>query len=153
MHLVDSSTFTPSNQHRSPSTVYPPLLFSLAYTPVSDILFQYPPNLNQVLTMVVVLIYINISASLLPQAGALSFYLLAIANASSIVGRYVAGSISDRLGRGPSHTFQMDMNPPHFFSGPMNVMIPLTAAAGILTYVWPFARTKASLISVTVIYG
>lgn len=35
----------------------------------------------------------------------------------------------------------------------MNVMIPFTAAAGILTYAWPFARTKGSLIAVTVIYG
>jgi MFS transporter, MCT family, solute carrier family 16 (monocarboxylic acid transporters), member 10 len=35
----------------------------------------------------------------------------------------------------------------------MNVMIPFTAAAGVLTYAWPFARTKASLIAVTVLYG
>lgn len=35
----------------------------------------------------------------------------------------------------------------------MNVMIPLTASAGILTYAWPYARTKASLITVVVLYG
>jgi len=32
-------------------------------------------------------------------------------------------------------------------------MIPFTAAAGILTYAWPFAQSKLSLIAVTVIYG
>jgi len=32
-------------------------------------------------------------------------------------------------------------------------MIPFTAASGILTYAWPFAQTKESLIAVTVIYG
>ena len=37
--------------------------------------------------------------------------------------------------------------------GPMNVMIPLTALAGIMTYAWPFAQTEASLIVVTVFYG
>jgi len=81
-----------------------------------------------------VLTYVNISASLLRNTGSLSFYLVAIANASSIFGRYAAGSISDSL-------------------GPMNVMIPFTAVAGVLTYAWPFARTKASLIAVTVLYG
>ena len=37
--------------------------------------------------------------------------------------------------------------------GPLNVMIPLTALAGIMTYAWPFAQTEASLIVVTVLYG
>ena len=37
--------------------------------------------------------------------------------------------------------------------GPMNVMIPFTALAGVMTYAWPFAQTEASLIVVTVLYG
>ena len=37
--------------------------------------------------------------------------------------------------------------------GPMNIMIPFTAWSGILTYAWPFAKSKSSLIAVTVIYG
>ena len=37
--------------------------------------------------------------------------------------------------------------------GPLNVMIPLTALAGIMTYAWPFAQTQVSLIVVTVFYG
>jgi MFS transporter, MCT family, solute carrier family 16 (monocarboxylic acid transporters), member 10 len=54
---------------------------------------------NQVLTAApTVLTYANVSASMLPNNGTLSFYLVAIANASSIFGRYAAGSISDRVG-------------------------------------------------------
>lgn len=40
-----------------------------------------------------------------------------------------------------------------FVAGPMNVMIPFTAATAIITYAWPFARTEASLIVVTILYG
>ena len=35
----------------------------------------------------------------------------------------------------------------------MNVMVPFTALAGILTYAWPFAQTESSFIVVIVIYG
>jgi MFS family permease len=38
-------------------------------------------------------------------------------------------------------------------SGSLNVMIPYTFIAGILTYAWPFTRSTASLIVVTLIYG
>ena len=37
--------------------------------------------------------------------------------------------------------------------GPMNIMIPFTGVTGILTYAWPFAKTKASLLALTVLYG
>ncbi|KAF9461812.1 MFS general substrate transporter [Collybia nuda] len=81
-----------------------------------------------------VLTYVGISALVLGIPPDLSFYLIAIANASSLFGRYTSGAISDRV-------------------GPMNVMIPFTAAAGILTYAWPFARSQGSLIAVVVLYG
>ena len=35
----------------------------------------------------------------------------------------------------------------------MNVMIPFTMSAGLLTYAWPFAKTKASIIVIAVLYG
>ena len=35
----------------------------------------------------------------------------------------------------------------------MNIMIPFTAVAGILTYIWPFVRGKAAYIVVAIIYG
>jgi len=61
-------------------------------------------------------------------------YLIAIANGVSGFGRCASGVLSDHLGS-------------------MNVMIPLTAAAGAMTYAWPFARTEASMIVVAIIYG
>jgi hypothetical protein len=50
--------------------------------------------------MVIVLTYVNVSASLLSNTGTLSFYLVAIANASSMFGRYAAGLLSDSIGEG-----------------------------------------------------
>lgn len=37
--------------------------------------------------------------------------------------------------------------------GPLNVTIPFTFFAGILTYAWPFTHSTTSLIVVTIIYG
>jgi MFS family permease len=81
-----------------------------------------------------VLTYVGVSATAIGISSSFSFYFIAIANASSLFGRYAAGSFCDRVGA-------------------MNVMIPFTASAAILTYAWPFAETKASLIAVVVIYG
>ncbi|KAF8647499.1 hypothetical protein AX16_006704 [Volvariella volvacea WC 439] len=81
-----------------------------------------------------VLTYADVSATSLGIDPEFAFYLVSIINASSLFGRYTAGVICDII-------------------GPMNVMIPFTAASGILTYAWPFARTKTTLIVVTVLYG
>lgn len=35
----------------------------------------------------------------------------------------------------------------------MNVMLPFTFFAGILTYAWPFTRSTAVLVIVTLLYG
>ena len=35
----------------------------------------------------------------------------------------------------------------------MNVMIPFTGVAGLMTYAWPFAKSEKALIAITVIYG
>lgn len=37
--------------------------------------------------------------------------------------------------------------------GPINVLIPTTFVAGVLTYAWPFATSSASLIVVILLYG
>jgi len=81
-----------------------------------------------------VLTYIDIDAASIGINPNLSFYLVAIANAASGFGRFVAGHLADGC-------------------GPMNVMIPFTASAGIITYAWPFAKTSTSLIIVAVLYG
>ncbi|KAJ2919884.1 hypothetical protein MD484_g581, partial [Candolleomyces efflorescens] len=80
------------------------------------------------------LTYVAVSASEIGIPEDFAFYFVAFVNASSLFGRYCAGSIADRF-------------------GPMNVMIPFTSAAGILTYAWPFAQSKGSLIAVTLLYG
>ncbi|KAF4615050.1 hypothetical protein D9613_002448 [Agrocybe pediades] len=80
------------------------------------------------------LTYVGVSASQIGISSNFAFYLFAFANASSLAGRLCAGRVSDRF-------------------GPMNVMVPFTAVAGILTYAWPFADTESSLIAVTVLYG
>ncbi|KAJ7580900.1 major facilitator superfamily domain-containing protein [Mycena floridula] len=80
------------------------------------------------------LTYADISAISVGFSDEFSFYFIAIANASSGVGRCAAGVLADII-------------------GPINVMIPLTTIAGILTYIWPFARTDATLITVVVLYG
>lgn len=81
-----------------------------------------------------VLTYVDIGALELGISSSLSFYLVAIANASSLFGRLSSGMLTDRYGAA-------------------NIMIPFTTVAGILTYVWPFARSQSSLIAVVVLYG
>ncbi|KAK0463531.1 MFS general substrate transporter [Desarmillaria tabescens] len=80
------------------------------------------------------LTYIDVSAVSLGISTDISFYLVAIVNCSSGVGRYIAGGLSDRY-------------------GPLNIMIPLTSFAAIFTYSWPFAPNQASLICVAILYG
>ena len=81
----------------------------------------------------------------------LSFYLLSIANACSLFGRIGGGALADRVGKPPctlglsSHLFRL--------IGPTNVLIPGTLAAAAMTYAWPFATTKGSLVTVAVLYG
>ena len=82
-----------------------------------------------------VLTYIDVAAPNVHGISVtLSFYMLPIANASSLVGRYVSGMISDRV-------------------GPMNVMIPFTVLAGVMTFIWPYARTVQALVAVAIVYG
>ncbi|KAF9258994.1 MFS general substrate transporter [Marasmius fiardii PR-910] len=80
------------------------------------------------------LTYIDIAAVEAGISPDFSFYLVAIANASSTLGRLSTGLFAQRF-------------------GPINFMAPTTLAAGILTYAWPFARTKGASIAVAVIYG
>ncbi|KAF9462765.1 MFS general substrate transporter [Collybia nuda] len=80
------------------------------------------------------LTYVEISALTRGVPMDLSFYLVAIANASSLFGRYIAGILADRI-------------------GPINVMIPMATTIAVFTYAWPFAHSKASLIVIMVLYG
>lgn len=81
-----------------------------------------------------VLTYIASSANFYGVSPRLAFYLVAIANAASGVGRIACGIMSDRI-------------------GPLNSMIPMCFIAAILTMGWPYARSAVSLIIVAIIYG
>ncbi|OBZ76349.1 Riboflavin transporter MCH5 [Grifola frondosa] len=80
------------------------------------------------------LTYIDISAVLAGIDPDFAFYLLSIANASSVIGRLGSGIIADR-------------------KGPLNAMIPGTLIAGVMTYIWPFVTSKGAFVAVAVIYG
>ncbi|KAI1788361.1 MFS general substrate transporter [Ganoderma leucocontextum] len=79
-----------------------------------------------------VLTYIDVSAASAGVPDDLAFYLLAIANACSAVGRVGGGMLSDR---------------------PLNVMIPFSFVAGIMTYIWPFVGTTGGYIAIAIVYG
>ncbi|KAL7283742.1 hypothetical protein ACG7TL_003179 [Trametes sanguinea] len=81
-----------------------------------------------------VLTYIDVSAASEGLDPNFSFYLLAIANACSAIGRLAGGLLSDRV-------------------GPLTVMTPATFAAGILTYAWPFATSVGGNIAIAIVYG
>ncbi|KAF8871052.1 MFS general substrate transporter [Mucidula mucida] len=81
-----------------------------------------------------VLTYIDVSVTAHGVDENFSFYLVSIANASSGLGRYCAGILADRI-------------------GPMNVMIPFTTGAAIVTFAWPFAVNKGRIIAIALVYG
>ncbi|KAK2467593.1 hypothetical protein APHAL10511_000448 [Amanita phalloides] len=81
------------------------------------------------------LTYVDVAAEGVPgMSETLAFYLVSIANVSSLIGRYVSGVISDRV-------------------GPMNVMIPYTMLAGVMTFVWPYVRMEHGLVAIAIMYG
>ncbi|KAJ7153085.1 major facilitator superfamily domain-containing protein [Mycena crocata] len=78
--------------------------------------------------------YISTSAISFGLSRSFAFYLIAITNGSSGVGRIVLGYLGDRI-------------------GPLNVMIPVMFIDAAATMAWPFCRTVASLTAIAVIYG
>ncbi|KAK0226953.1 major facilitator superfamily domain-containing protein [Armillaria nabsnona] len=91
-------------------------------------------NFIAFLGLYTVLTYISVSAAAYGVSADISFYMVSIANASSGIGRIVAGIFIDRIGA-------------------VNYFGPMTIIAAALTYAWPFARSLASMIVVAVIYG
>ncbi|KDQ19997.1 hypothetical protein BOTBODRAFT_170029 [Botryobasidium botryosum FD-172 SS1] len=80
------------------------------------------------------LTYIDVAAAAIGVNPDLSFYLVSIANAASFVGRISSGFLADKY-------------------GPLNVLIPFTLLAGVMTYVWPYMTNFGSLIAIAVVYG
>jgi MFS transporter, MCT family, solute carrier family 16 (monocarboxylic acid transporters), member 10 len=99
-----------------------------------------------------VLTYIEVSATAAHVPADFAFYLISIANAASAFGRIGSGLIGDKIGRCSAlHrgcvilTIKM--------LGALNVMLPFTALAGVLTYVWPFVHSKSGYIALAIFYG
>ncbi|KAG2063481.1 MFS general substrate transporter [Suillus decipiens] len=80
------------------------------------------------------LTYISVSAVKIGVSKDFAFYLIAIANAASILGRVSSGLLADRIGA-------------------LNTMAAFTAITGITTVVWPFAKDESQLIAIVVIHG
>ncbi|KAJ3999854.1 major facilitator superfamily domain-containing protein [Lentinula boryana] len=81
-----------------------------------------------------ILTFIDLSALAVGLSPDMAAYLVAIANMSSGLGRIATGIMADRIGA-------------------LNFIITTTLFAGALSFAWPFARTEASLIVITVLYG
>jgi MCP family monocarboxylic acid transporter-like MFS transporter 10 len=81
-----------------------------------------------------VLTYIDLSATTIGISPKFSFYLLSIANAGSGLGRIASGILGDKFGA-------------------ITIIAPLNLLCAIMTFVWPFATTKGSLIAIGIIYG
>ena len=86
------------------------------------------------MNFLIVLTYIDLSATTVGISPEFSFYLVSIANAGSGFGRISSGFFADKF-------------------GPLTVIAPPTLLCAIMTYVWPFATTKGSLVAIAVIYG
>lgn len=85
-------------------------------------------------TIFTMLTYLDISSMRVGISPDFSFYLLAILNAGSVVGRIASGPFIDRFGC-------------------INILAPLTILSGVLTIVWPHLRTVSGLIPLAVFYG
>ncbi|KAK7045204.1 MFS general substrate transporter [Favolaschia claudopus] len=80
------------------------------------------------------LTYISSSAIEFGISPNFAFYLVAIINFSSGIGRVTSGVLGD-------------------YYGPMNIMTIMTAIAGCATIAWPFCRTIARITGISVLYG
>ena len=111
------------------------------------------PNLNAS-SHILVLTFVDISATSIGVSSAFSFYLVSIGNACSGIGRISTGLVVDKLGNiaAPSTLYNRHLHCA-IPAGPINMMSPSTAVAAIATFVWPFLRTKDGLIAITVLYG
>ncbi|KAJ3970381.1 major facilitator superfamily domain-containing protein [Lentinula raphanica] len=78
--------------------------------------------------------YIDLGSLAVGLSPDMAAYLVAIANASSGLGRIVTRVMTDKIGA-------------------LNCIIPTTLGAAALSFAWPFAKTEASLVVVAALYG
>ena len=81
------------------------------------------------------LIYLDLSGQAAGLSPNFTFYLISIANCSSLIGRLSSGILADRYGA-------------------MNTLIPTTLIGGLMSFAWPYVTSQvAPLVVVTIIYG
>ncbi|KAJ7261068.1 major facilitator superfamily domain-containing protein [Mycena rebaudengoi] len=80
------------------------------------------------------LIFISIAGVSIGMDPSFAFYLVAIANASSVFGRVLSGVLALRF-------------------GPLNVMIIFMFLTATFTYIWPYVTSHSVYILITVLYG
>lgn len=80
------------------------------------------------------LTFISVSAELIGMSPGTAFYMVAVANGASLVGRLTSGAFAVSY-------------------GPVNVMIVFSTLAAAFTYAWPFATSNGAFIVITVLYG
>lgn len=81
-----------------------------------------------------VLTFMGASAPSQGVPESLSSYLISITNAGNAIGRLAGGVLGDRF-------------------GPINVMIPASLIAGVLTLIWPYTHGTAALFTLVGTYG
>jgi MFS transporter, MCT family, solute carrier family 16 (monocarboxylic acid transporters), member 10 len=107
-------------------------------------------RLTHSLPFIAVLTYLAVSAIKKGISTSMAFYLVSIINAASILGRVAAGILGDR-------------------HGPLNMLIPFTLLAAIVTYgkslqftvhlvlisslAWPYTHNLLGFIFITIFYG
>ncbi|RDB22890.1 Riboflavin transporter MCH5 [Hypsizygus marmoreus] len=80
------------------------------------------------------LTFIDSSAISVGVSADFSFYLVSIANASTGIGRILTALVVDK-------------------TGAVNIIVPMTLATTLTTYLWPLAHTRNTLIAVAALYG
>ncbi|KAH7926538.1 MFS general substrate transporter [Leucogyrophana mollusca] len=87
------------------------------------------------LGMFVPLTYLDVSGQAAGLSPNFTYYLIAIANCASLIGRVSSGFLADKIGA-------------------LNTMIPFTLVGALMCYVWPFAAAHVTqLVIVSIIYG
>lgn len=89
---------------------------------------------NHFATTFPVLTFLSVSAVKIGISSSLAFYLIAISNATSAIGRILGGIYA-------------------FKYGPINALIAFTSVAAICTFIWPFIISETAFIVITCFYG
>lgn len=82
----------------------------------------------------VALTFISVSATNIGIDSNSAFYMVAIANGASAIGRLLSGGLAIPY-------------------GPVNVLIVFLMFATAFIYAWPFVKSKNGFIIITVLYG